>query len=68
MAQTELPEQGGIFGMPDEGENIQLHILDYADIPSLLTNGRLRNAPVIMALQWLQQHIHTVQDMSKGKT
>ncbi len=27
-AEAELPEQGGVFGMPDEGENIQLHILD----------------------------------------
>ncbi len=24
-----LPEHGGVFGMPDEGENIQLHIIDY---------------------------------------
>ncbi|MCP5732464.1 NUDIX hydrolase, partial [Klebsiella pneumoniae] len=28
-AQAELPETGGIFGVADEGENIQLHILDY---------------------------------------
>lgn len=68
VAQAELPEHGGVHGMPDEGENIQLHILDYADIPSLLTNGRLRNAPVIMALQWLQQHIHTAGICLRGKT
>jgi hypothetical protein len=49
--------------MPDEGENIQLHILNYADIPELLTNGRLKNAPVIMALQWLQQQIHTTRNV-----
>ena len=30
VAQAELPEQGGIFGMPDEGENIKLHIIDGA--------------------------------------
>jgi ADP-ribose pyrophosphatase len=58
-AEAELPEHGGIFGMPDEGENIQLHILNYADIPNLLTNGRLKNAPVIMALQWLSMRQHT---------
>ena len=62
-AEAELPEHGGVFGMPDEGENIQLHILDYADIPELLTNGRLKNAPVIMALQWLQQQIHTTRNV-----
>ena len=62
-AEAELPEHGGVFGMPDEGENIQLHILDYQEIPNLLTNGRLKNAPVIMALQWLQQQIKTVKDV-----
>ncbi len=62
-AEATLPEQGGIFGVADEGENIQLHILNYADIRSLLTNGRLRNAPVIMALQWLEQHINTIRNV-----
>ena len=62
-ANTTLPQEGGVFGMPDEGENIQLHIIDYQDIPDLLTNGRLKNAPVIMALQWLQQQIKTVKDV-----
>lgn len=62
-ANTTLPQEGGVFGMPDEGENIQLHIIDYREIPNLLTNGRLKNAPVIMALQWLQQQIKTVKDV-----
>ncbi len=57
VAEADLPEQGGVHGMPDEGENIQLHILDYADLPALFQAKRLKNAPVIMALQWLQQHI-----------
>ena len=56
-AEVELPKMGGIFGMPDEGENIQLHLFDYSELGTLLKNGRLRNAPVIMALQWLAQHL-----------
>ena len=60
VAQAELPPTGSIFGIADEGENILLHIFDYADIQHLLTTGRLKNAPVIMALQWLQQHIKTL--------
>ena len=43
--------------MPDEGENIQLHIVQYQDLNQLLSSSRLRNAPVIMALQWLKQHV-----------
>ena len=62
-AQARLPEQGGVFGMPDEGENIQLHLIDYSEVTHLLSNGRLRNAPVIMALQWLQQHIKTTRNV-----
>lgn len=57
VAQAELPEQGGVFGMPEEGENIQLHILKYQQLDSLFETQRLKNAPVIMALQWLKQHI-----------
>jgi len=49
--------------MPDEGENIQLHIIDYSDLSLLLKSNRLKNAPVIMALQWLQQHLHAFEDV-----
>ena len=62
-AQAHLPEQGGVFGMPDEGENIQLHLIDYSEVTHLLSNGRLRNAPVIMALQGLQQHIKATRNV-----
>ena len=60
VAETDLPLEGGVFGMPDEGENILLHLFDYSEISTLLSQGRLRNAPVIMALQWLSQHITTI--------
>jgi len=62
-ASTTLPQEGGVFGLADEGENIQLHLIDYDDITILLKNGRLRNAPVIMALQWLQQHIRITRNV-----
>ena len=57
VAHTQLPQHGGIFGVSNEGENIQLHLIDYHELTPLLSSGRLRNAAVIMALQWLQQHI-----------
>ncbi|OTG67225.1 NUDIX domain-containing protein [Acinetobacter silvestris] len=59
-AQTTLPSEGGIFGMLDEGENIKLHLIQYSELNTLLNGNRLRNAPVIMALQWLKQHISTL--------
>lgn len=60
VAETNLPDEGGIFGVDDEGENIQLHLFSYSEIQTLLDSGRLRNAPVIMALQWLAQHSKTI--------
>ena len=35
VANVELPTSGGVFGMPDEGEDIQLHLFDYSDAPLL---------------------------------
>lgn len=57
VAQAKLPDEGGIFGMPGEGENIKLHLIDYAELDTLFASHRLSNAPIIMALQWLKQHI-----------
>lgn len=62
-AQANLPTEGGIFGMLDEGENIKLHILKYADLEVLFQSQRLRNAPLIMALQWLKQHVTTLHNV-----
>lgn len=60
VSETDLPTEGGVFGVDNEGENIQLHLFNYSEIQILLDSGRLRNAPVIMALQWLSQHITTI--------
>lgn len=35
-AEVNLPNEGGIFGMPDEGENIQLHLFNYDQLSTLL--------------------------------
>ena len=63
VAEAELPDQGGIFGMPDESENIKLHLIPYSAIDDLLQGSRLCNAPVIMAMQWLQQHVATLKNV-----
>ncbi|MBF7688344.1 NUDIX domain-containing protein [Acinetobacter sp. EC24] len=69
-AQAELPKNGAIFGLVEEGENIQAHIFNYHELPQLFAEQKLRNAPVIMALQWLQQHIanHTSASITSEHT
>lgn len=54
--------QSSVHGVAEEGEDIFLHLFDYQDIPTLLSSGRLRNAPVIIALQWLAQQATSIAD------
>lgn len=62
-AECDLPQHSGqIFGVPSEGENIMLHIFHYQVLDDLLASNRLRNAPVIIALQWLKQQISLKRD------
>lgn len=53
-AQALFPPNGSIHGLPSEGEDIRLHVFDYAVLDVLLNSGRLQNGPVILALQWLK--------------
>lgn len=57
VATANLSQSGGIYGEASEGENIKVHIFNYSDISALFSSGYLRNAPVIIALQWLQLYL-----------
>lgn len=48
---------GGVFGLPEEGEDIRLHILPVQDVFAELLNGRFNNAAALICLQWLQMNI-----------
>lgn len=56
-AQATLPPNGSIHGLANEGEDIKLHIFNYHELPQLLKHPKIRNAAVIIALQWLSQQI-----------
>lgn len=59
---ADLSDAGGVYGAADEGENIRVHVVDCDMIPALLCSGRLVNAPVIIALQWLNTQYGTPQE------
>lgn len=59
-ALCDLTNAGGIHGLPEEGENIRLHVLSVSDVFANLYGGRFNNAASLIALQWLQAHIHTL--------
>ena len=50
-----LSQAGGVFGQVDEQEDIKVHMFYFDEIDSLLRQFSIANAPVLIALQWLQQ-------------
>ena len=57
VATADLSQAGGVFGAKDEGEDIKVHIFDYADVTPLMQSGHVSNAALVIALQWLQQFL-----------
>jgi len=47
---------GGIHGLAEEGEDIRVSTVSYAEAMSLLASGSINSASPIIALQWLQIH------------
>ncbi len=53
-ALADLNGEGGIHGLDDEHEDIQLHILPAEAVLERLYEGRFNNAAVLLGLQWLK--------------
>lgn len=53
-AQVDSEGLGGIHGLAHEGEDIQVHLIDADTLFDMVADGRIDNAPSIIALQWLQ--------------
>lgn len=47
---------GGIHGLPEENEDIRVHVLSSTQAWQALQAGRMNNAMAIIALQWLQMN------------
>lgn len=44
---------GGIHGLPEEHEDIRVHLVPLAEVRTLLESGQINNAATLIALQWL---------------
>jgi ADP-ribose diphosphatase len=53
---ADLRNKGGIFGLPEEGEDILLHVVSRQQAMQALNAGKCDNAPLTIALQWLALH------------
>jgi ADP-ribose pyrophosphatase len=49
-------EKGGVFGLDEEDEEIQTHLLPADDVIRMLDAGRIRNAGAVICLQWFARH------------
>lgn len=56
LARADLAGAGGIFGHPEEGEDIRSLVLPADDIAGILASGRIDNAASQIALNWFQLH------------
>lgn len=52
----DLGSAGGVFGLPEEGEDIRVHILAAEEVFAELLNGAFNNAAALICLQWLQMN------------
>lgn len=57
---------GGIFGVDSEAENIRAVILDRSEALAQVAAGTINNAMSIIALQWLQLNLASVQAALKN--
>ncbi|MBQ4849604.1 NUDIX domain-containing protein [Pseudoalteromonas sp. MMG012] len=53
LAETDLSQAGGIYGLESEGEDIKTHVLPYDDALARLNTGEIDNAATVISLQWL---------------
>lgn len=53
VAEADLSLAGGIYGLAEEGEDIRVVVMTTNHAAQALANGRIGNAPAIIALQWL---------------
>jgi ADP-ribose pyrophosphatase len=53
---------GGIYGLPEEGEDILVHVVSREYALELLTSGKIINATTIIGLQWLALNYQKLQE------
>jgi ADP-ribose pyrophosphatase len=59
---TDSRNAGGVYGLIEEHEDIEVQVLSYADAMGLIDSGEINNAMTIIALQWLQLHRQELLD------
>lgn len=48
----------GLFGLPEEGEDIRVHVVPREQAYEWVKNGKINNSATIIGLQWLELNRH----------
>jgi len=64
-ARIKQTHTGGLFGLDHEHEDIRAHVVTKQEAFELLESGRIKNAPTIIALQWLQLNQQKIYSLWK---
>ncbi|RZM84738.1 NUDIX domain-containing protein [Pseudoalteromonas rubra] len=56
LAKADLSQAGGIYGLPEEGEDIKVHVMPFNEAMARLENEEIDNAATVISLQWLALH------------
>ncbi|TVQ70516.1 MAG: NUDIX domain-containing protein [Oceanospirillales bacterium] len=54
-------DASGLHGLAEEGEDIRVHCLPVTEVFELMHQGRLDNAAILIAVQWLYINYQTVR-------
>ena len=60
-APVDASQISGLHGLPTEGEDIQVQVIERQALWQMLEQGKLTNAATIIAAQWLQLHYPRLQ-------
>lgn len=56
VALVDLPDgSAGVFGLPEEAEDIRGHLIPFDRMMDLVASGEIANAPLILTALWLQR-------------
>nr|MCS5557980.1 ADP-ribose diphosphatase [Oceanospirillaceae bacterium] len=60
-APVDASQVTGVHGLPTEGEDIKVQVIDREALWGMLEQGKLTNAATIIVIQWLQLHHQRLQ-------
>ena len=61
-AKVDASQAGGIYGLPDENEDILVHVISTEKAFAAVRSGRVNNATTIIALQWLELNYKKIKN------